>query len=223
MDGGVQFTVWVPDVNEVRVTGDFNGWDPYNAEAGDAYVMKELGDTGVRTCFVPGAKIWDRYKYDITLKSGKHQFKADPFAFHSETRPGTASKVCDPSYDWGDSEWMAERAKKNTFKSPMNIYEMHLGSWRRHEDGNFFSYRELGDELPEYVKDMGYTHLEIMPVMEHPLDASWGYQVTGYYAPTSRYGAPADFKYLVDKCHEAGLSCILDGVPGHFCPDEQGL
>ena len=223
MDGGVQFTVWVPDVNEVRVTGDFNGWDPYSAEAGDAYVMKELGDTGVRTCFVPGAKIWDRYKYDITLKSGKHQLKADPFAFHSETRPGTASKVCDPSYDWGDSEWMAERAKKNTFKSPMNIYEMHLGSWRRHEDGNFFSYRELGDELPEYVKDMGYTHLEIMPVMEHPLDASWGYQVTGYYAPTSRYGAPADFKYLVDKCHEAGLSVILDWVPGHFCPDEQGL
>ena len=220
VNGGVQFTVWAPDVKEVRVSGEFNGWDPYKD---DKYALKAMGNTGIWTGFVDDARVWQLYKYDITLENGKHLMKADPFGFGSESRPGTASKVSDPSYTWTDGKWMEERAKKNTFTSPMNIYEMHLGSWRRHEDGTFLTYVELADELPQYVKDMGYTHIEMLPVMEHPLDASWGYQVTGYYCPTSRYGSAGDFKYLIDKCHEAGLGVILDWVPGHFCPDEQGL
>ena len=219
-DGGVQFTVWAPDVKEVRVTGDFNGWDPSDQK----YVLEGIGDTGIHTGFVKEAKKGDRYKYDIEFMSGKHVLKADPFAFAAELRPGTASVIADISYKWKDEEWISKREHADTFTSPMNIYEVHLGSWRRHEgEDGFYNYREVAKTLIPYVKKMGYTHIEILPVMEHPLDASWGYQVTGYFAPTARYGSPTDFKYLVDKCHRAGIGVILDWVPGHFCPDEQGL
>ena len=222
-DDGVQFTVWAPDVREVRVTGDFNGWNP---DSGD-YVLQEIGNTGIRTGFIRGACEGQKYKLDIELHSGEHILKADPFAFGSEPRPGTASVIRDMSFDWGDWEWMESRAKTNTFTSPMNIYEVHLGSWRRPQDPEdperFYNYRELADLLVPYVLDMGYTHVEFLPVMEHPLDASWGYQVTGYYSPTARYGKASDLKYLIDKCHQAGIGVILDWVPGHFCPDAHGL
>ena len=219
-EGGVQFTVWVPDVKSVRVTGDFNDWQPWND---DSSFLQEIGG-GIYTGFIKGAKEGDTYKYDIELPNGEHILKADPYAFGSEMRPGTASKVCDLKYRWKDSKWIKHRESINQFASPMNIYEVHLGSWKRHEgEDGFYSYRELAKELIPYVKDMGYTHVEILPVMEHPLDASWGYQVTGYYAPTARHGSPKDFKYLVDEFHKAGIGVILDWVPGHFCPDNQGL
>lgn len=219
VDNGVQFTVWVPGVRGVSVSGDFNSWMP-----DDRSRLEQLGDTGVYTGFIAGASDGDKYKFDIELSTGEHILKADPFAFGSELRPGTASVVSDISYEWNDSDWLEERGKKNTFTSPMNIYEAHLGAWIR-EPGSeeFFSYREVADKLIPYVKEMGYTHLELLPVMEHPLDASWGYQVTGYYSPTARYGRPADFKYFVDRCHQEGIGVILDWVPGHFCPDAQGL
>ena len=229
-EGGVQFTVWAPDVKEIRVTGDFNGWNPSD----DRYLLEEIGSTGIYTGFVPDIGVGARYKYDICFMSGKHVLKADPYAFASEKRPATASVVADLTYEWNDSEWIAKRENADTFSSPMNIYEIHLGSWRRHpveksedpdkpEEDGFYNYRETAAELIPYIKEMGYTHIEILPVMEHPLDASWGYQVTGYYAPTARYGNPTDFKYLIDECHKAGIGVILDWVPGHFCPDEQGL
>ena len=218
-DGGVQFTLWAPDVRSVRVTGDFNGWDA-------SAVMEHSGDTGVWTCFVPDAKAGDHYKYEIETADGKKWYKADPFAFMNVKRPGTDSIVTELFYKWKDSKWMKDREKKDTFTSPMNIYECHLGSWKRpeSEDGEtFYTYRELAKTLVPYVKDMGYTHVEFLPVMEHPLDASWGYQVTGFYAPTSRYGSSHDLKYLIETFHKAGIGVILDWVPGHFCPDDQGL
>ncbi len=216
-DGGVQFTLWAPDVRSVSVTGDFNGWDASS-------VMEHIGDTGVWTCFVPGAKAGDHYKYEIETANGKHLSKADPFAFMNVKRPGTDSIVTELFYEWKDSKWMEDRGKKDTFTSPMNIYECHLGSWKCPEgEDEYYTYRELADMLVPYVKDMGYTHVEFLPVMEHPLDASWGYQVTGFYAPTSRYGSPHDLKYLIESFHNAGIGVILDWVPGHFCPDDQGL
>ena len=216
-DGGVQFTLWAPDVRSVRVTGDFNGWSASS-------VMEHIGDTGVWTCFVAGAKAGDHYKYEIETADGKHISKADPFAFMAVRRPGTDSIVTELWYEWKDSEWMDARGEKDSFASPMNIYECHLGSWKRPEgEDNFYTYRELADTLVPYVKDMGYTHVEFLPVMEHPLDASWGYQVTGFYAPTSRYGSPHDLKYLIESFHAAGIGVILDWVPGHFCPDDHGL
>ena len=219
-DDGVQFTVWAPGVRSVRVTGDFNDWQPWNDE--NAF-LQEVGG-GIYTGFIKGAKAGDTYKYDIELENGEHLLKADPYAFGSEMRPGTASKVCDISYRWRDSKWIKYRESINQFASPMNIYEVHLGSWKRHEgEDGFYTYRELAKELVPYVKEMGYTHVEILPVMEHPLDASWGYQVTGYFAPTARHGSPKDFKFLVDEFHRAGIGVILDWVPGHFCPDDQGL
>ena len=219
VDDGVQFTVWAPGVQGVKVSGDFNNWAP-----GEDARLQQLGDTGVYTGFIPGISDGDKYKFDIELYSGEHLLKADPFAFSSELRPGTASVVRDISYDWGDGAWIEEREKYDTFSSPMNIYEAHLGAWIR-EPGSeeFYNYREVADKLIPYVKEMGYTHLELLPVMEHPLDASWGYQVTGYYSPTSRYGTPVDFKYFIDRCHQEGIGVILDWVPGHFCPDAQGL
>ena len=219
VDEGVQFTVWAPGVRGVRVAGDFNGWNP-----GEESVLELIGETGVYTGFIGNASVGDKYKFDIELENGSHQLKCDPFAFEAELRPGTASVVSDTSYEWGDSEWLEAREKWNSFTSPMNIYEMHLGSWI-HENGTetFYNYREVADQIVPYVKEMGYTHLELLPVMEHPLDASWGYQVTCYFAPTARYGSPADFKYFMDTCHKAGIGVILDWVPGHFCPDEHGL
>ena len=219
-DGGVQFTLWAPDVKSVRVTGDFNGWDA-------SAVMEHIGDTGVWTCFVQGAKAGDHYKYQIETAKGDILSKADPFAFMSVKRPGTDSIVTELWYEWHDEEWMKAREAKNNFTSPMNIYECHLGSWKRPEgpEGkeSFYTYRELADMLVPYVKDMGYTHVEFLPVMEHPLDASWGYQVTGFYAPTSRYGSAHGLKYLIETFHREGIGVILDWVPGHFCPDDHGL
>lgn len=227
--GGVQFTVWAPDVRSVKVVGDFNSWGmedpedlPFSNE--DCY-LECLGDSGVFTGFLPGLTAGYNYKYDITTFEGEHLMKADPFAFGAELRPGTASVITDLSYEWGDDKWIKSREKKHVLDEPMNIYEMHLGSWMRHpnvEDG-FYSYDELADKLIPYIKEMGYTHVEFMPVMEHPLDASWGYQVTGYFAATARFGKPVGLMRLIDKCHQNGIGVILDWVPGHFCPDEQGL
>ena len=214
---GVQFTVWAPDVKSIKVIGDWNDW------SGEDY-LECIGDSGVFTTFVPKAKIGDKYKFDIETSKGEHLIKADPYAFQSELRPSTASVIADLSYKWKDDKWMQARGQQNIYAEPMNIYEVHLGSWIRHprEDG-FYSYKELAEKLIPYVKKMGYTHIEVLPVMEHPLDASWGYQVTGYYSATARHGKAVDFKYFIDQCHKAGISVILDWVPGHFCPDEHGL
>ncbi len=215
---GVLFTVWAPHAKKVSVVGSFNGWDP------SVNVMMRHKCSEFWIGFVPGVTYWSEYKYAVTGSDGKTLLKADPFAFHSETRPKTASKVIAfEKHDWDENEIKWAEEKSTPYNKPLNIYEVHLGSWKRGEDNRFLSYKELAEELPGYVNDMGYTHIELMPVMEHPLDASWGYQITGYYAPSSRYGTPEDLMYLVEKCHEAGLGVILDWVPGHFCKDEQGL
>ena len=214
----VVFRVWAPHAAAVSVVGDFNGWDT------DANPMKKLEDNSVWECTVQGIKQFDNYKYCITAQSGEKRYKADPYGFHTETRPETASKFYDlDGYDWKDEKWMAKRKTVNVYESPINIYEVHAGSWKQHEDGNFLSYRQLADELTKYVKDMGYTHIELLPVCEHPFDGSWGYQVTGYFAPTSRFGEPKDFMYFVDKCHREGIGVILDWVPAHFPKDAHGL
>ena len=214
---GVQFTVWAPDVKSVKVIGDFNDW------SGSDY-LEAIPNTGVFTGFIETAGLGDKYKYDIETASGEHLIKADPYAFQSELRPATASVVTSLDYNWNDDSWINDRRSQDIMKMPLNIYECHLGSWMRHpvEDG-FYSYKELAEKMIPYVKKMGYTHIEILPIMEHPLDASWGYQVTGYYSATSRHGDAVDFKYFIDKCHQEGIGVILDWVPGHFCPDEHGL
>lgn len=226
---GVRFTVWAPDVSSVRVVGDFNDWGKAAAQdAGASLYLRPLGDSGVFSGAVPGLGAGAAYKYEITTHSGDVFLKADPFAFGSEVRPATASVVTDLGYGWDDDEWMAGRKTRDVFREPMNIYEMHLGSWMRHpvsgedEDG-FYSYDDLAERLIPYLEEMGYTHVEFMPVMEHPLDASWGYQVTGYFAATSRYGHPTGLMKLIDRLHQAGIGVILDWVPGHFCPDAHGL
>ena len=214
----VVFRVWAPHAAAVSVVGDFNGWNT------QANPMKKLEDNSVWECTVQGIKQFDNYKYCITTQSGEKRYKADPYGFHTETRPETASKFYDlDGYDWKDEKWMAKRKTANVYESPINIYEVHAGSWKQHEDGNFFSYRQLADELTKYVKEMGYTHIELLPVCEHPFDGSWGYQVTGYFAPTSRFGEPKDFMYFVDKCHREGIGVILDWVPAHFPKDAHGL
>lgn len=196
-NGGVIFRVWAPHAQAVSVVGDFNGW---NAEANP---MRRMEDGTSWECVIDGIKQFDNYKYCITAADGRQILKADPYAFHAETRPETASKFYDLSrYEWHDSEWMKKRKSTVSYDSPVNIYEVHAGSWKMHGDGNFLSYRELAEELTKYVKSMGYTHIELLPVMEHPFDGSWGYQVTGYFAPTSRYGDPSDFMYFVDRCHQ---------------------
>ena len=229
MEDGVRFAVWAPDVRSVKVIGDFNGWgnkDPehlgYTCE--DCY-LEQIGTTGVFAGFLPGLKAGERYKYDITTAEGRHLIKADPFAFCAQLRPETASIVADLQYQWHDHEWMEDRKHQDFFRRPINIYEIHLGSWMRHPNqaDGFYSYDELADRLIPYIIEMGYTHVELMPVMEHPLDASWGYQVTGYFAATSRYGEPTGLMRLIDRCHQAGIGVILDWVPGHFCPDAHGL
>ncbi|MCI7303261.1 MAG: 1,4-alpha-glucan branching protein GlgB [Clostridiales Family XIII bacterium] len=220
---GYRFTVWAPGARSVRVIGDFDDWQ------GRETSMRQLEESGVWETFVPHAKEGMLYKYLIETPSGGLLYKADPFAFYAEKRPGTASRLTDLSYTWCDSSWMAQRKKQSHFKKPLNIYEVHLGSWKQKrgiqegEEPVFYTYRELAKELTDYVKEMGYTHVELMPVMEHPFDGSWGYQITGYYAPTSRYGPPQDFKYLIDCLHQAGIGVILDWVPGHFCRDGHGL
>ncbi len=212
------FRTWAPHAKTVSVVGDFNNWDPY------ACPMNKINDQGLWEAILPSIKQFDLYKFCITAADGRQIYKADPYAFHAETRPGTASKFYDiGNYQWTDGEWMEKRSQAKTYDSPVNIYEVHAGSWKLHEDGNFLSYRELADELIDYVLDMGYTHIELMPVNEHPFDGSWGYQATGYFAPTSRYGEPADFMYFIDRCHNAGLGVILDWVPAHFPKDAFGL
>ncbi len=214
---GYQFRVWAPNARQVAVMGDFNGWDT------QAQPM-ERGQDGVWEGFVPGLKEYDTYKYAVHTHDGRVLAKADPYAFHAETRPGTASKCYDlAGYEWGDKAWMNYRKKHLVYDNPLNIYEVHLGSWRRGAGGEFLSYREMARWLVPYVKEMGFTHVELLPITEHPLDDSWGYQVTGYFAATSRFGTPHDFMYLVDELHKAGVGVILDWVPAHFPKDAFGL
>ncbi|WP_125153542.1 1,4-alpha-glucan branching protein GlgB [Clostridium rectalis] len=215
---GVKFRLWAPNAKKVRIIGSFNNWNGCN------HNMIRERNTGLWSIFIPEAKEKDAYKYEIVTKKNKILHKSDPYAFYSEIRPNTASIIADiDSYRWNDEKWMSNRRDKDIYSSPINIYELHLGSWKRDEENNFYNYKEIADELSQYVKDMGYTHVEILPVTEHPLDASWGYQVTGYYSLTSRYGSINDFKYFVDKLHEANIGVILDWVPGHFCKDAHGL
>lgn len=218
---GVYFAVWAPNAASVSVVGEFNGWER------DRNVMSVLGSSGIWEVFVPDAKKWDMYKYAIETKDGRVLYKADPYAFHSELRPGTASKVADiDHFRWSDGKWLEKQETEDSLKKPMAIYELHLGSWKkdytRNEDG-FLDYKTLADMLVPYIKDMGYTHVELMGIAEHPFDGSWGYQVTGYYAPTSRYGGPDEFMYFVNKLHKNNIGVILDWVPAHFPKDACGL
>ena len=216
-EGGVCFRVWAPNARNAEVVGDFNGWQPGKAP------MKKISG-GVWECTVDGVKQYDSYKFLIHTADGRQLFKSDPYAFHAETRPGTASKYYESlDFDWNDGAWLRKRKKKDIYSSPVNIYEVHAGSWQTYDDGNPLPYRELADRLVPYAKEMGYTHIELMPVMEHPFDGSWGYQVTGYFAPTSRYGTPEDFAYFVDKAHSMDIGVILDWVPAHFPKDAFGL
>ena len=233
---GVRFTVWAPFVKSVSVIGDWNDWQPRKGsylDGGD--YLEPFGETGAWTGLLTGPKKGMCYKYLIETEKGKLLYKADPYAIYSQQRPETASIIWDLKYKWEDTDWMTRRKQKDHFREPANIYEVHLGSWRRHhleaaeadadtsDTASFFTYRELADTLVPYAKRMGYTHLEILPVMEHPLDASWGYQTTGFFSATSRYGKPEDLMYFIDRCHQNGLSVILDWVPGHFCRDAHGL
>ena len=214
---GYVFRVWAPHATAVAVMGDFNGWDQTSHPL-------ELVKNGVWEGFVPGLKRYDSYKYAVTARDGRVLAKSDPYAFHAETRPGTASKIYDlGDYQWGDQGWMAARKANPIYQHPLNIYEVHLGSWRRTGEDTFLSYRDIAGYLVPYVKEMGFTHVELLPVTEHPLDASWGYQCTGYFAATSRFGTPDDFMYLVDQLHQAGIGVILDWVPAHFPKDAFGL
>ena len=214
---GYLFRLWAPNAARVSVVGDFCGWD-----AGACPMARS--EHGLWERFIPGLKQFDAYKYAVTSARGKTVLKADPYAFHAETRPGTASKLYDlPPYRWGDGAWRAGRASAPVDRSPLNIYEVHLGSWRRRENGDFYDYRSLAHDLADYVAGLGYNCVELMPVTEYPLDDSWGYQCTGYFAATSRYGTPEDLMYLIDHLHQKGICVILDWVPSHFCKDEHGL
>ena len=218
---GMFFGVWAPNAESVHVIGSFNGWDE------TANPMKKIGPGGIHTAFVPGVGEGELYKYLITTPYGEKLYKADPFANSAELRPGTASKTADISgFKWTDSVWMKERSGKDYNKEPLAIYECHIGSWMRHprpEEKGFYNYREFADRIVEYLKEMKYTHIELMGIAEYPFDGSWGYQVTGYYAPTSRYGEPKDFMYLINKLHRNKIGVILDWVPAHFATDAHGL
>lgn len=218
---GVYFAVWAPHGSQVSVVGDFNGWDP------EANPMTQLADSGIWEAFVSGLSVGELYKYAITTRSGKILFKADPYAFQSEYRPQTASITADLSgFQWKDLAWMEKRKTKDPFNDPLSIYEVHLGSWRkknRDEKDGFYTYIEAAHELADYILEMGYTHVELMGIAEHPYDGSWGYQVTGYFAPTSRFGTPREFMYFVNYMHKKGIGVILDWVPAHFPKDAHGL
>jgi 1,4-alpha-glucan branching enzyme len=218
---GTHFAVWAPNANRVAVIGDFNGWNP------DTHLMNPVRSSGIWECFIPGVGPGALYKYMVSSQYHGHRAeKADPYAFAAELRPFSASKVCDLSgHEWGDEEWMKRRGRAHALDAPIAIYEVHLGSWRRvpDEGDRWLTYRELAPLLADYVLDLGYTHVEFLPVSEHPLDASWGYQTIGYFAPTSRFGSPHDFMYLVDHLHQKGIGVILDWVPAHFPRDGHGL
>jgi 1,4-alpha-glucan branching enzyme len=218
---GVRFAVWAPNAQRVSVIGDFNQWD------GRVHPMRRLVPSGVWELFVPGAPIGARYKYEVRTPAGYLLEKADPYAQTFEVPPSTASVIQERSrYAWGDGDWMRDRASQGGWHDrPMSVYEVHLGSWRRapDQDDRYLTYRELAEQLVPYVREMGYTHIELMPVMEHPFSGSWGYQVIGFFAPTSRFGTPDDFRYFIDTCHRYGIGVLLDWVPGHFPKDEHGL
>lgn len=218
---GVYFAVWAPHAWTVSVIGDFNDWDI------EANPMERQDPLGIFTCFVPGVEEYALYKYCIKTSSGEYLFKADPYANYAEMRPGTASRVVDISHlKWTDSAWMEARKDWDFMQEPMSIYEVHIGSWKKHigqEGPGFYNYREFGKEIVKYVKDMGYTHVELMGIAEHPFDGSWGYQVTGYFAPTSRYGTPEDFAWMINYLHKNKIGVILDWVPAHFPKDAHGL
>jgi 1,4-alpha-glucan branching enzyme len=216
---GVTFAVWAPNAERVSVIGDFNVWD------GRRHPMRLRGTTGVWELFIPGLVQGDSYKYEVKSRHlGFMAEKSDPYGFSAEVRPSNASRVWDLNkYHWNDGDWMLNRHKHQHLNAPISVYEVHLGSWRRSADGEFLTYREMADELVPYVKQLGFTHLELMPITEHPFDGSWGYQVVGYFAPTSRFGSPDDFMYFIDQCHQAGLGVIVDWVPAHFPKDGHGL
>lgn len=215
---GALFAVWAPNAIRVSVVGNFNNWD------GRRHQMRRLYDSGIFELFIPDIAAGEIYKYELKLKGGLTVLKADPYANRTEVRPDNASIVCSlEGYEWHDGDWLTARAASDYKQSPLSVYEVHLGSWKRPDDKEFYTYREIAPMLAGYVKDMGYTHIELMPVMEYPFDGSWGYQVTGYYAPTARYGAPEDFMYFMDYMHGQGIGVILDWVPAHFPRDSFGL
>jgi 1,4-alpha-glucan branching enzyme len=215
---GVSFALWAPNARSVRIVGDFDRWD------GRLLPMRSLGASGVWELFVPGIGVGELYKFEVLGRDGTLRLKADPFAFAMQVRPETASRVWDPSaYPWTDATWMAERATRDPYRSPMAIYEVHLGSWMRNPDGTWLGYRQAAERLIEYCTALGFTHVELLPVAEHPFDGSWGYQVTGYYAPTARFGSPDDFAAMVDAFHAAGIGVIVDWVPAHFPTDDFAL
>jgi 1,4-alpha-glucan branching enzyme len=214
---GTSFAVWAPSARGVRLKGSFNSWD------GREHPMRQLGSSGVWELFVPGLGTGTAYKYAILGQDGEWREKADPLAAWAEVPPATSSLVHESTHEWGDDVWMAERPSKRPVAEAMSVYEMHLASWKKHPDGRFWSWAELAEELPAYLADLGFTHVELMPVMQHPFGGSWGYHVTSYFAPDSRFGDPDGFKLLVDKLHQAGIGVILDWVPGHFATDEWAL
>ncbi|QAA76778.1 MAG: 1,4-alpha-glucan (glycogen) branching enzyme, GH-13-type [Candidatus Bipolaricaulis sibiricus] len=214
---GTLFAVWAPDAEAVSVVGDFNSWDP------SRHRMRPHRESGIWECFVPGVGPGALYKYHLASRHGPRVLKSDPFAFYSEVPPRSASVVWDLAYPWGDAAWLRRRGPRNALDAPIAIYEVHLGSWRRKDDGRYLTYRELGPLLAAHVRDTGFTHVEFLPVMEHPFYGSWGYQTTGYFAPTSRYGTPQDFMALVDHLHQREIGVILDWVPSHFATDGHGL
>ncbi len=215
---GVYFAVWAPNAHFVSVQGDFNDWDT------TTHPLMSLGESGIWHGFIPDVKSGQLYKYFIRSKWNDYEVsKADPYAFLAEEPPRTASRIWDLTYEWHDQDWRQRRSQEDPYRAPMAIYEMHLGSWMRREDGSFQTYREVASKLVEYLLEMGFTHVEFLPLSEHPFYGSWGYQTTGYFAPTSRYGTPQDFMFLVDSLHQAGIGVILDWVPSHFPSDEHGL
>ena len=215
----MRFSVWAPHAKSVSVVGDFNEWDTRTHE------MKKINNSKIWVTFIEGLEEGEVYKYAIEPQwGGPHIIKADPYGFYAEKKPKTASCLYNlDKYKWNDAKWQEQKRTNPSYTNPMLTYEVHLGSWRRTLEGEYLSYRELADQLISYAKKMNYTHIELMPLCEHPFDGSWGYQATGYYAVTSRYGAPDDFRYLVDTAHQNGIAIIMDWVPGHFCKDEQGL
>jgi len=215
---GVVFRVWSPNAERVSLVGSFNYWN----DESDLMVKNE--ETGVWEYFFPNIGEGEAYKYKVFTRNGEAKYKADPYGFYSELRPDNSSVVADiDKYKWHNEKWKKKRRKQNLYNKPINIYEVHAGSWRQKDNGEYLNYRELADELIDYLKDMKYNFVELMPLMEHPLDESWGYQITGYYAITSRYGKPEDLMYFIDKCHQAEIGVIFDWVPGHFCRDDHGL